>query len=449
MIELLFLITLTFSTRILFRLLRPNATGSDVYFHLHAMNNINSKKLPRFTYSKFNIPPLIHRIFSYLPKRIRERDYIFSPICDSIYVGMVFFFALYLGINPLLAGLVFMFMPILFKPDARTYFFSPRPWAELLFSASFICVIIGQMIPAVIFGIMLLHSSKFGTQVFLFFSLGMMAISFDFILVFALSLALSLLNPSYWKMIRGHISHSNFYRTTIVKTHTGCSNVANMRDIKNIRSLFRNPLFLSLVFIPFLPFILLDPIFDAYFVWILIAFGTMLLISTKPLRFLGRAERYLNYAILPVCILAVQVSFFYWILLISIILVGVNIHTANKYIPSVDPAQRRMFYRWMNSLKPHRTLCIPFNLSPEIAYNSHHETVYWSGNLPDKDFGEKEWNDTFNNYPYPKDDLVRIAESFDTDMLVTVCRFTDRQYDFSGFDLIFQNNEYRAYRIKT
>ena len=185
--------------------------------------------------------------------------------------------------------------------------------------------------------------------------------------------------------------------------------------------------------------------------WVLVAVVVMLLISTKYLRFLGRAERYLNYAVFPIAVLVpmLNISFFFIvIILFSIFLIVKNYSTATKYfsVPDQEPITR--FFCWLRTIPKQRILCVPVNVSPEVTYKSKHETLYWGGNLPAKDFGPKEWNDLFNAFPYPKKDLSKVVTDHNITMLLLSKRHLNKpifQYDIDGFEMVFKNRSYEAY----
>jgi hypothetical protein len=421
--------------------------------------------------SKYDSPSFIHRILALLPKWLRERDYLYSPIADSIHVSVLYLFVVYLTGVPFLAflsSMIFAFTPLLLRPDARTFFFSPRPFAELFFSITFISSTLlylsGSLIyllSATIFGVFLLYSSKFGTQAFVFLSLGMLVLTWHYALVLGLSFAFAFLSKQYPKVLKGHIRHSNFYRTTIVKSHTGCTQITGIKDILksfSLKAVFSNPIFISMIFLPFLPFlvllVLLNPTLTTIqltlFVWVMVAVGVMLLISTKQLRFLGRAERYLNYAVFPIAVLVPMLHisiFFVAISLFSIFLIAKNHSVASKYFSVSDQEPITSLFCWLKSIPKQRILCAPINASPEVAYKSNHETVYWGGNLPAKNFGSKEWNGLFNAFPYPKRNLTKIVDDFNITMLLVSKRQMDPvfQYDIDGWDMVFKNRHYEAY----
>lgn len=499
---LIFSAVLTFLIRIGFRLHYRRSSGGDVWYHLHAAEEIRKNRfrmpdrLSRYSLdTAFDTPSLTYGMLALLPKRLRERDYLFGPLADSILSSVVFLFSLWIAHNPYLAFLsafAFSMTPILLKADARVFFFSPRPWAELFASVSLLfgvlfylehTIVLGFL--AVLFGSFVFLTSKFGAQAILLLSIGLsvalLALEFLLVLFLAFLLAILVSKGYYLRVLRGHMKHSNFYRTTIVRRHTGTMQISGWKDIisalrgkeRMVKVLARNPIVISLAFMPLLPLMwvayildsgpfLLNSMLMVLFAWATVAFIIAVLISTRQLRFLGEAERYQGYATLPLCVLVPIVigmanSAVLWVLLAivllySALLLRVNYQIASRYfgVSRSDERFSEEFFRWLTSVPEETILCIPFNIAPEITYKTIHKTVYWGGNLPARNLTTEDFKELFDEFPYPRDDLARLCRKFGATLVVFSKRFmgtlSSSDYDLTRFREVFENGGFDAYK---
>lgn len=497
-------IVITFLVRVGFRLRYPKSSGSDVWFHLYASEEIRRNRLampPRLSkYSlntSFDMPPFVYTILALLPKRLRERDHVFGPLVDSIQSTVIFLVSLWLSGSSYIAflsALGFALTPALLRADARVFFLSPRPWAELFASVSLLFAVLfyhehslALGFLSALFGSFVLLSSRFGPQAILFLSLGLTAVllawEFLLLLFFAFLLAVLLSKGYYLRVLRRHIGHSNFFRTTLVKRFSGTTHVTGWKDVmsalierKNVINTFaRNPIISCLVFAPLLILLWIaalvdfspifsNPILLSLFVWANVAFVVVVLISSRQLRFLGEAERYQNYAMLPICVIvpivlvnigvAVLWVLFALALLYSAILIRKNYSLAFRYFGITENEERLSdeLFSFLNQLPNERILCIPFSVSTELSYKTHHTTVYW-GAIPLTDnFTSEDFTEVFDEFPYPKKNIERHFRKFSATLLLFSKRLMGEiplsYYELDGFEKVFENEGFDAYRLK-
>ena len=497
-------VAIAFFVRVGFRLRYPRSSGSDMWYHLYASEEIRKnrfripRRLSKFSLdTSFDMPPLVYTILALLPKRLRERDYVFGPLADSIQSIAVFLVSLWISGSSYIAFLsafCFALTPALLKADARVFFLSPRPWAELFASISLLFAVLfyhehtlALGFLSVLFGSFVLLTSRFGPQAIFFLSLGLtvalLAWEFLLLLCFAFLLAVLLSKGYYLRVLRRHIGHTNFFRTTLVERYSGTTQVTGWKDIKlalverkNVINIFaRNPIISCLAFTPLLPLLwvvavvdfsplLSSPILLTFFVWANVAFAVVVLISTRQLRFLGEAERYQNYAMLPICVIApiilesigaaVLWFLFSFVLLYSVLLIRKSYSLAFRCFGATRKEERLSdeLFSFLNQIPSEKILCIPFNVSTEVSYKTHHTTVYWGGYPLTGNFTSEDLEEVFDELPYPKKDIARLCRKFSA----TLALFSKRSmgeiplsyYELDGFEKVFENEGFDAYRMK-
>ena len=449
----------------------------------------------------FDNPPLFPWLFSFVSKKRREKiAWLLGPIADTILVIVIFGFVLLVSedyMAAFLGGLVFSVVPILMKPDARTFFFSPRPYGELFAALAILSALLfisysDMMLFAfsVLSVSLVLLTGKFPTQavVFAFLGLSVYYLTFWFLLIWALGIALAITisRGYYLKTLKAHLRHSGFYRKTIVYRHSWTRTISGFGQLRSIFSrepgkkvkartvLVRNPIINALAFSPFLPLlwivspfswdtILADSSLTAMFVWSNLMFIIVLIISSRQLRFLGEAERYMGFGVVPLCYLIPVLllslgSFLMWTLFwvvvtYSVVLVGLNYRVSATYFAQSEEESEasREFFTFLQSLPSGRILCVPANISPEITYKTHHSTLYWGGSLPGKDFGHDEFNEIYTEFPAPNRQLGMVAVKYGIDIIVFSSKSLEKiggqDYDLGGYEIMFRNEGYSVYGI--
>ncbi|MCK5292019.1 MAG: hypothetical protein KAR39_08400 [Thermoplasmata archaeon] len=451
----------------------------------------------------FDNPPLFPWVFSFVSKKTREKiEWLLGPLADTIQVIVIFGFVLLVSENytaAFLGGLVFSVVPILIKPDARTFFFSPRPYGELFAALAVLSALLfilhADMLyvaSSVLFVSLVLLTGKFPTQavVFAFLGLSVYYLTFWFLLIMALGFLLSIaISKGYYlKTLKAHLRHSGFYRKTIVYRHSWTRTISGMYQLRSIFSrgseskvkartvLLRNPVVNALAFTPFLPLlwivtpfswdtILGDGTLTAMFVWANLMFIIVLIISSRQLRFLGEAERYMGFGVVPLCYLIPVLllslgSFLMWtlfwvVITYSAVLVGFNYRVSATYFAQSKEERDASleFFTFLQSLPSGKILCVPANISPEITHKTHHSTLYWGGSLPGKNFGHDEFNEIYAEFPAPNRQLGTVASKYGMDFIVFSSKGLEKDgekdYDLGGYEMIFRNEEYSVYGRST
>jgi hypothetical protein len=472
-IESLFLyflpvIILTFFVRAFFRLRHPKATGSDAWFHLHASEEIrrNKHRMPKslggfLIRTPFDYPPLVHFILSFMSRGRRERlEPFFGSTVDTIQVIVLFLFTHYISGSyeiAFVSGILFSFFPLLVKVDARVFFLSPRPVGELfgslaiLFSLLFVWFNdIPSMILGMVFLSLVLLSSKFGSQAMIFIYVILAIILLNpyllLILLGGYGIALLISLGHYLKVISGHVRHSRFYRRTLVHKHSWAKQISASGGAIATQekvgpkalavSLLKNPIFFALTHAPLIVIILIAGIMDfgafsneavnlSLLAWVLASFIPVLVVSLRPLRFLGEAERYLEYGVIPLCALVPIIlyelsSVGLWILLLvaflwSMGLIWVNYRVSFKEFVSRpgDPEDLIEVLQRLNEIPSGNVLCVPITTSFALAYYTHHGTLFWGGNIPSEGFSSDDFNFIFKDeFPFPSEDLDALVARY-------------------------------------
>ncbi len=512
--ELLFgylipVILIVFVVRAAFRLRHPRAIGSDAWFHLHASEEISKHKhrMPRtlkgfIIISPFDYPPLVHWELSFISRRSRERlEPFYGSVVDTVQVGALFLFALYLTGKyeiAFISGILFAFYPILLKVDGRVFSLSPRPVGELSSSLSVIFALlfvwfgnILSLVLAMLFLSFVLLSSKFGTQAVFFIYVIMAILLLNPYLLLILAggfvFAVIMSKGHYAKVLSGHIRHSNFYRRSIVHKHSWTKQVTGLRRtrphfheeelgpkaiavtlLRNpvIFSLSHSPLILVLFLLLLLDFgVFVEDVFNlGLLVWVLASFIPVLVVSLRQLRYLGEAERYLEYGTIPLCVLVPSVLYIMgsvpmWILLFllfvySMALVWINYRMSVKEFVERpgDPTDLDEMLRRLNELPSGRVLPIPITSGFVVAYMTNHQALYWGGNVPSENFSSSDFDFIFKDeFPFPTNNLGSLTSKYGLTHILVWKRSLDRAppgyYDvLSNYPVIFENDSYAIYR---
>jgi hypothetical protein len=499
---------LVFFTRAIFRLRHPKVRGSDALFHLHVSEEIRNNRFSNpetisgfIIRTPFDYPALVHFILAFASRKSREKiERFFGPFVDTLQALVLFALAFYLTSNfqvAFLSGILFAFFPLLMKTDSRVFFLSPRPFGELFLSLAIIFTLLfiwfGLLLlafVAMVFIAVVLLSSKFGFQagLFLYPIMSVLLVSFIPMLILfgGLLLAIVVSGGYYLKLFKGQIRHSSYFRRIGVGRHSWTRQVSGFERIKtafhsrNIKeivvALLKNPLFYSLAYSPFLFVLILmyilrfdavnsDPFAYGLFAWAIASFVAVLLVSTRLFRFLGEAERYLEYGALPICafvsiVLFQMGSIYMWSLVVLVIAYSIVFITINYRISVVEFVKRPPpvsdtdeVLAKLNSTAKSRIICIPTQTSYDVAYFTGHKSLYWGGNIPLEPFSTTEFIVIFKDeYPFPNPDLDLLINEYSIDRIIYWKESMDRappgyEYDFSRYEAEFENASYVIYRI--
>jgi hypothetical protein len=508
---LLPVLVVVFFVRVAFRLKHPKSRGKDVWFHLHASQEIrnNGHRIPKslggfIIETPFDYPPLLHYYLSILSRDRREKlEPYFGSIVDTVQAFALFLLTLVLSGKyeiAFLSGMLFAFFPILVKADARVLFLSPRPFGELLVSLSIISslffVSFGNPVDLLISTVLLSFvflSSKFGAQVvfFLYPVLAVVLLSPYLLLVLlgGLGLAVLISKGHYIKVLAGHVRHTAFWkvlvtRHTMTKQYSGLGKaLSESREgglsLRQVASrLLKNQVIFALVHTPLLFVLLLtvlvqpdvilnDTFLFSMFVWVVTSFVVALLISIGPLRFLGEGSRYLEYSTIPLCALVAitlfEINNSYLLILLSlvfvysIVLIWVNFGVSRRYFVEMpgDPADAEEMFQSMKEIPNSLVLCIPVSACFSLAYRTSHKSLYWGGNIPPKPFSSADFDFIFGDkFPFPKKDIGSIVSRFGITHVLVEKRSLDAPPEelypnLSQYPRVFENSSFTIHKVSS
>jgi hypothetical protein len=506
-VYLLPVVVLVFFVRAFFRLRHPRATGSDAWFHLHASEEIrrNRHRMPKtlngfMIETPFDYPPLVHFLLSFMSRERRERiEPFFGSTVDTIQVVVLFLFTQYISGSleiAFVSGMLFAFFPLLVKVDARVFFLSPRPFGELfaslalLFSLLFLWFgSIPSIVLAMFFLSFVLLSSKFGAQAVIFMYVIMAVVLLNpyvlLILLGGYAIALVISLGHYLKVTSAHIRHTRFYRSTLVHKHSwakGISGQGARATQEKVGSkalavtLLKNPVVFALSHSPLIVILLMAGIMDyrliiddtfnfSLFAWVLASFIPVVVVSLRPLRFLGEAERYLEYGVIPLCALVPMAlyelnSVALWILMFGVLLYSIGLIWVNYRVAfrefvarPGDPEDLVEVVQRLNEIPSGKVLCIPITTSFALAYHTNHNTLFWGGNIPSEDFSSDDFNFIFKDeFPFPSEDLDSLASRYGLTHVLIWKQSLDRISSgyYSGLarhPKLFENSSYAIRRV--
>lgn len=512
--EPILLVGVTLLTRLVPRLIRPSALDSDTWYHLLAAERIreNRFRLPERLRGlcfpgPYDYPPLFHYLLALAPRRampIAER--LVSPLIDSLYVALVYSLLRRLliqeGVPPsdaaaraLALSLAFVVSPALLYTGRgpRAYNANPRVLSELLFAAAMATTLAwflsGSLLPfaggAVLVALLLL-TSKFGAQVVAFFfppmavALGSAAL----LAVPALGLLLAVLvtRAHYLRVLKGHLGHLALFAQVRARhdSPTGWSsewreffgllrglvawrlNRAGLYRLFFINSIaavvLRNPQLLVLgAFAWRVP--AEGPPARFLWTWTLVSLAVFLVVSVRPLLFLGEAERYVAYslpaqfALLALAWSALPPLVWHGLLSYSLLL-SAGHQAAFVQIHRHAPDRRREIGQLLEFLRAQsRTLRIlPVAESPhKLAYASSHEIFYPCGNFQVWHTPVHEFLRIYGRFLQPRfDTLHETTARYSIDAVLVNKRGDPHglSHRLHGHPVLFENEGYVVYDVK-
>lgn len=509
------IVVFTIISRFIQSYIGKKLNAPDHYYHLIATDEIrkNGHKLPDrnskfIVFNRFTAYPfLIHIIYSYFRKKAFEKLSRYqSGIFDTIQVIIIFLFARFL-LNtyatdlpyyiPYLCAIFYSIYPIFFKiGDSRNITLNARPVGELFSNISLLSLIMylttGNLLAlsaSVIAGSLVFLSSKFGTQAYVFISIFTAALSFRlaFIIIPFISflLALMLSKGKYLHVINGHITHSYFIYK--VRNNPGLDYCSVFRvfgklfkdPIKTIEELYKFPLFSIILHSPFY-IILFYFIFSKHsFIeslsefsllgcWALAGFITVILTSFKKTKFLGEADRYGLYAVLPLVILVPFQAFtenpaaFKYIFLTFCILSVIYIFITYK-VWSLMPSRKynAELVQFLETLPYSNCVTNPISLSYEMAYLTKHKILY---NPPGFGYSLKNYkkdlafySELYFSYPLITKNICELIKKYNLHYLILKKNYAYKsysnikdlreEYDLTEFLNVFENKDFVVFKL--
>jgi hypothetical protein len=516
---LLFSAGLGIVLRIVLRFKCPDRRGTDTYYHLLLAESIrrNGLRVPRrieaFTLEKvLRSPWHFHQWLALLPVKARERlEPYFGAIIDTIHLGLVAVFSAWLAgqpklavfqLEPLkiagLAALLFATYPglLVLGVGPRMHEASPRPLGQLYFSMALLGGIVYSATQnwwalgaSLLAGGLMLLTSKFAMQVLLFLAplLGMLAGSWFLVAlpVLVVPCALFLSGGRYKDLLYGQVMHLAYYRNRLL--HPAVNHRNSFKDLLRIPRLLRDDpgqvYYLLSVKNSWLIAIVRNPM-----LWLLIALVAVrrdslawpaltltlelsllpllpfCLTSFRPLRFLGEAERYLEFGVPATCailplLLSMESTWLIWgvfglLLIYSCLFVGVDYRITyrndQRFWRQGRELQEKVIL-WLRAV-PWSALILPVPASwmrYRIPGETHHHLLDFG-----MDWGmhriaeiDRLWS---RYYPYPQSNLGKISCEYQVDLIV--CKLpidpppgSGLVYDFSPFDKVYENQQYVIY----
>jgi hypothetical protein len=424
-----------------------------------------------------------------------------SAAFDTLNSQVVYLFSVYylLHVNyqgeparmALWISVLFVFSPALTSVGTgpRAYQGTARTFGELLFMLSMSCSIVyffegilTFLFLGGFFGGLLLLTSKFGAQVLVFFNIILFLYFRDitWVIVPAMSFLCAFLFSwgHYKEIAAGHVEHCQYYRKAISKRFYMVSEKNRLADLKNVihdfyqdyyraaRTLLMNNTYtLLLLKNPQLFYVLFLVVANALalgkeekllLVWTGAGLLAFLITSLKPFLFLGEADRYVEYGLLPQFILIGIAEnifpFTYYILGYEVILyiafVSIFIHQYSQKAKDLSEfKEMASFIRSDNSIQ--RILPIYLNDAIQLAYESGKGIAHFPGNFRDRFFPVSEFLSFYGKvYPFPDEDLCALMKYYKYDVIyfsdndMRKARQYDLKYDVSEWTNLFSNEKY-------
>jgi hypothetical protein len=284
-----------------------------------------------------------HWIFGLLNiKYLIKYQKVFNPLLDALFSVLLFATLIYTGKNSnyaLLATLLYLFTPMFFSQlsiGPRIASFTPRLFSEILVNLFFLVLLLNfnfesnfQYLIAILFSIIVLISSKFGTQAILFISILGLILSFYYIpfilLLSSFFLLLIITNGAIFQSLKEQYSHLKDYYKKNRKKQMAISNrnsfsfvfqnKLNLISLKsNINKVISQNSFVGVTLkMPIIVFLVVISVINhnssllnlnnETFVIVLSSIILFFIINIPIFLFLGEAERYLNHVSLFIIIL--------------------------------------------------------------------------------------------------------------------------------------------------
>ncbi|MCL4491206.1 MAG: hypothetical protein M1510_04750 [Nitrospirae bacterium] len=462
--------------RVLPRIIRPNATSTDTYYHFGAAEEIrrNSFRIPKklrqyLMNSPYDYPPLFHYVLSVFKRSTRERiERSISAFIDSLHIIAVYMFTYYFFMNiypvdhyrqySLWTTFLYLSSPALLSISTgpRAYQATPRVLGELLAGITFMAGFLYHFEKDIVWGVLsvlsaaaTLLTSKFSGQVILFFSIILSVFlksAFFFLLpIFSLVTAVALTGGYYMKVLKGHVGHLYIFKKVTMRKYLNIRNKNRLIDIISLpRDLFynykrafntlffnntflivaiRNPQLALLVpiYIVLIPHFLVDEPRYFFVAWILASLICFFITSLKPFQFLGEGDRYLEYSVLPQMVLfttfvmpSPNKSVLIWVLLgYHFILYALNVLIFSKIYRKNSKLQQNK-EEVFNFLKGNagKIRLLPIGMIYELAYKTGCGILFPSGNFAINYISEKEYDALYEVYSIPNRNIRGLLNKY-------------------------------------
>lgn len=477
----------------------------DVMTHLMAIDLVrrNDHRIPTETpqflcSTGFDYPALFHKLLSYIPRKYLERgEWLISPGFEAAHAALVYLAAWFVlmqtGVGEkaptlaLVAAAGWAITPLLTRNPRRGSVLGERCFGYIFGHGYLFCIAMHAatadpvwLVPAAVLFTIAAASSKFALQAMVFIGVAFAVIRLDPLPLMALAVSAAaavVLSFGYvLRVVSGTIDHSHFYRSFLVHVHDYTSSFSS-RDLARgaalilrgkwrdgIASIKRHPIHRLPALVPWLlPFALFlvaggaeTPTSAVLVDWTLAALVVTALTAGDTFKFLGEAERYMEFALLPLITLSVLVpppigpTVLFGVLTFCLFRLGV-VYATPMRVSSAAPETIELV-RWFAALPPSTVLTIPGRLSYPLLYRTEHRAVWCFTNAPRGSQRER-WKSLFQpraRYPYVTPDaLARVHREYGADMIVVdkagvdaAARYWDLSYDWRRFCILFENARY-------
>lgn len=468
------LIGLVFS-RAFYRIVAPNHVDGDAYDNLLQIRDMREAGHRRpehptsvVTSGEYAYPHFVLWVLSFLPKHILVLvERYFSAVSDVLMAG------LFLSLVPLevldsdgvlIALAVFLLTPQFVRPDLPSGIgLSQRKPGLILTSASLLAFALwvasggwGFFAFGVLLGGLMILTSKFSLQAFTFVCLGIavavapLAVGF---LVASVATAIFLSRGDYLQILTGHLQHLYDYATTkqykrfehsFPDPFAWLLALVRAQSVDKVFELVYESRFaMALLNAPFVVAVLgaygiaawnsvdlglgVPPVFHAWAITTVVCF---VLISMPHLLFIGLAERYLEYGLIPGTVIIVhawrRLPGGYDYLLVGTLLVGAGTiliylwSFRAVFFPEERDAAVANLARALQEYETGTVVCHPAFKAREIAWRTSFLVVErLGGNSQSTPEASREINALFPEvYDYVTDDVEWLAETYDPEYVV-------------------------------
>jgi hypothetical protein len=507
--HLIAVFALGLGTRVFPRIVCKEARGMDAFYHLLAARRIRERGF-RYPYTLeeflmpgiYDYPPLFHYLVALFPESWHlgiERWS--SAVCDALHGIVIYLFSIYVlrqagfpgdpASSALWVSFLFLISPSLtyIGSGPRAYQGTPRTLGELFFTlcigystVHFFQGGVGFLLAAGLFGGLILLTSKFGSQVFVFFYVVFLILTrgttWIAVLLLAFFTAWFFSWGHYKDILLGHLDHCEYYRKAISKRFYLVRDKNRWSGLKTMvhewkKSPFKasrilvmdNTYVLLLIRNPQLAYLLVLLLAGEYryntvsgllFTWIGAGVLAFLLTSLRPFLFLGEAERYLEYALFPQLLL-ISLSgsafpFFYWLAGYEMVLYGVFV-AGFIYQYSQKEQDLPMFREMIAFIRRDRSiqniLPIYLNDAIQLAYESGKRIAHFPGNFRNRFFPIEEFLSFYDTvYPFPNQNLRSLMDRYGYDAVYFSKQDMHKaiehniRYTIKDWELAFVNTRY-------
>lgn len=459
-----------FVSRGIFRWLEPQNTDRDGYAHFTLISDIRdaNHRIPRrpsgiVTEGSYRYPFLMHWLLSFLPQpSVHTLDRYFSPIMDLLFAGM--FVALIPAglLSPAQTGLallVFLATPEFMRPDlSHGIGISARKPGLLVTTLSLLSFSMWietrsgvLLVGAILFGALIYLTSKFSLQAFVAASLALSIGGKPTALgvaVAAFMAAVVLSAGQYGYVLAGHVRHAVEYALELQYTHLppvttpdevfkDLQEAGSFVDVARIihltpwlNALVNNPFVFAvagtygLLYTTGAPL----PIPGGFHYWIAGTFTAFALTSIPPFRFLGQAERYLEYGFLPSIVLVAHAwtvfGMIYLLGIVALVVAGAAVIAGYVwlfYLPRVRKSDDEAWDEFLDGLRryePGTVVLQPSNKGREVNYRTDHKVVDFMLNGGSPGVKSERKRLMPERYGHVTDDAAYLADRYDPDWVV-------------------------------